>query len=777
MHHSARQATPLTKVKVRSWRWLTQLAFILTVALVICRGSMTEVIRSDTNPSPGTTPAPQVPGPATSLGLDLICCLPALLVLTRRAIDPDFRLLSSRAYWPMFLLALLAAASPIWASDKFAAIVSASHFVTAIIFLWSTSQLVRSWLRLRFVASAGIALLGILIVTGYYFRFSDFQDLKTDWADHKTQILSEHHLKAGSYEAQQFEKRVLAGQPMGFSASTNTYAAFLVLLGVVATGIIIQRRRNGDGVGWIILPLLAIILALPLIRWTQCRAAYATPVLSALMLAAIGLFGKWIARHARALYAMAIISIAIVAGVMVQHGIRYGTLWHDSLNFRWNYWVGSYRVLMQDVPSAWQQFLIGVGWENFGAHYLAHRLPAAAEEIRDPHNFVIRVFVELGMIGGLLLLVWMAMLWWELTRAGDNAAHEQHSPNSAKYHSRLATLSIMLTAIVGIGLSVLLSIDFSAQGEFVFIEIVRHAVFLVIVVAALATGALRMMQERPADAGPRELLWELDDRPAPWVLWAILVALGTFLIHNLIEFSLFETGPLFLFALLAGSSLGIRLASRQQQPPRNYDSRLAFFPLAVGGVAWVAAALLLFLPIALAEGSAHAADEAIRTGKWQEAAGQMTDAFHRIPYNADYAARAAIDLAQSGAPADQVAHMLDAAIRADPSSAGNFVARAQFELSGIGKKPEAALNDFRAALVLDPRNVRLRWQYADALKEFAVELHRPELTNEARLQYERVLDMNDQYDRAEPKRLKADEIARIRAAIQQLEPLPRHANV
>ncbi len=767
MHHSARQATPLIKVKVRSWRWLTQLAFILTVALVICRGSMTEVIRSDTNPSPGATPAPQVPGPATSLGLDLICCLPALLVLTRRAIDPDFRLLNSRAYWPMFMLALLAAASPIWASDKFAAIVSSSHFVTALIFLWSTSQLVRSWLRLRFVASAGIALLGILIVTGYYFRISDFQDLKTDWAEHKTQILSEHHLKAGSYEAQQFEKRVLAGQPMGFSASTNTYAALLVLLGVVTTGVIIQRRRDGDGGGWIILPLFAVILALPLIRWTQCRAAYATPVLSALMLAAIGLFGKWIARHAQALYAMAIASIAIVAAVIVQHGVRYGTLWHDSLNFRWNYWVGSYRVLMQDVPSAWQQFLIGVGWENFGAHYLAHRLPAAAEEIRDPHNFIIRVFVELGMIGGLLLLGWMAILWWELTSAGDGAAHEQHPPNSTKYHSRLATLAIMLTAIIGIGLSALLSIDFTAQGEFVFIEIVRHAVFLVIVTAGLAVGALRMMQERPADAGPHELLWELDDRPAPWVLWAILVALGTFLTHNLIEFSLFETGPLFLFALLAGGAWGIRLASRQQ-PQKKYDSRLALFPLALGGVAMLAFALLAFLPIALAEGSAHGADEAIRAGHWQEAAGQMADAFHRVPYNADYAARAAIDLAQSGAQPEQVPKMLDAAAKADPSSAGNFVARAQFELNGIGKKPDAALKDFRSALALDPRNVRLRWQYADALKGFAAELHRPELINEARLQYERVLDMNDQYDRAEPKRLKADEIARIRAALQQL---------
>jgi len=42
--------------------------------------------------------------------------------------------------------------------------------------------------------------------------------------------------------------------------------------------------------------------------------------------------------------------------------------------------------------------LIGVGLDGFAQHYLAHRLPIAAEEPKDPHNFVVRAFCELGLM-------------------------------------------------------------------------------------------------------------------------------------------------------------------------------------------------------------------------------------------------------------------------------------------------------------------------------------------------------------------------------------------
>src|SRR4051812_30265840 len=71
---------------------LTQAAFVLAVAVVIARATMSEVVRDPFPITPGADPTPRAPGPTTSLVLNLLLCVPALLVLLRRVMDPEFRL-------------------------------------------------------------------------------------------------------------------------------------------------------------------------------------------------------------------------------------------------------------------------------------------------------------------------------------------------------------------------------------------------------------------------------------------------------------------------------------------------------------------------------------------------------------------------------------------------------------------------------------------------------------------------------------------------------------
>src|SRR5207302_3966732 len=107
------------------------------------------------------------------------------------------------------------------------------------------------------------------------------------------------------------------------------------------------------------------------------------------------------------------------------------------MTFRWHYWVGAARVLREHP-------VLGVGWNNFGYHYLSHRLPQAPEEVKDPHNFLVRFFVELGLVGGLLLMAWLVLLWWEMTRpmvpcAGSpQSDSEGGSPGVVKYVAAVA---------------------------------------------------------------------------------------------------------------------------------------------------------------------------------------------------------------------------------------------------------------------------------------------------------------------------------------------------
>src|SRR5215217_1355145 len=108
--------------------WLTRAAFVLSAALVLARATMLETLRNPLDVFPGSESIPRGPGAGTGPVLDLLACLPALLVLARRAVDPAYSVRFAWSFVPMGLLALWTAASVAWAGDKFATAVSGFHW-------------------------------------------------------------------------------------------------------------------------------------------------------------------------------------------------------------------------------------------------------------------------------------------------------------------------------------------------------------------------------------------------------------------------------------------------------------------------------------------------------------------------------------------------------------------------------------------------------------------------------------------------------------------------
>jgi tetratricopeptide (TPR) repeat protein len=255
---------------------------------------------------------------------------------------------------------------------------------------------------------------------------------------------------------------------------------------------------------------------------------------------------------------------------------------------------------------------------------------------------------------------------------------------------------------------------------------------------------------------------EFDDRPANWILYAMLVACGIFLIHNLIDFSLFEPGMLCLFCLIVGAALGVRQTALVSNRRSNRIVPAAVLGLMIAGCATMF--IVVAIPVARAEASADAGDAALRQGDLSAAADGYFRASRVMPSNADYLFRAARALEFSPNPTpDQKLEMvtwISLAIDDNPSDVNFYLNRAELELRlNLG---EQALRDFSRALELDPNEMSTRLQYAEALSRLS---H----TGEARQQYEQVLKSNDLLDAAEPKRLSPDEIADIQNKIAQLK--------
>src|SRR4051812_26825494 len=242
------------EARPRSTPWLTYAALVLAAGVVLARAMMLETLRNPLDVNPGAEAIPRGPGAGTGLLLDLLCWLPALLVLARRALDRSYAIRFSWSFVPMAMLALWTVVSTAWAGDKFAAAVSGTHWLSACVLLWGVAQVVRGWVEFRLVAAVCAGLLLVQVGQGLYFRLVEFPTFVEQWKKDRTQILRQRGWEPDSFIAQQFERRVLAGEMMGFTSSPNSYGAVLVLLMFVAAGVAIQRVKDGDGIAWAAMP-------------------------------------------------------------------------------------------------------------------------------------------------------------------------------------------------------------------------------------------------------------------------------------------------------------------------------------------------------------------------------------------------------------------------------------------------------------------------------------------------------------------------------------------
>lgn len=194
-----------------------------------------------------------------------------------------------------------------------------------------------------------------------------------------------------------FENRLLSStEPFGTFALANTFAGLLgvgliPLLAMLAGAI---RQRRWAAVVACAAAALAVAYCLLL---TKSRTAWVG------VAAGIAVW-LWLSRqnaqakHARIVWwgtgaAAGVLLIAVVAAVT--GGVDRKTISESpkSLRYRLQYWTGTAQVL-RDRP------IFGTGPANFRQQYVKYKVPEASEEIRDPHN----LFLDVWVSGGLLAL-------------------------------------------------------------------------------------------------------------------------------------------------------------------------------------------------------------------------------------------------------------------------------------------------------------------------------------------------------------------------------------
>lgn len=719
------------------------LAFVIVLAIVVARCTMLETIRDPLEMSPGADAAPHGPGATTALVFSLLSIVPALLLLVRAAVDRSYVFTRSWGLFGLLLLGGWTFVSALWAADKFMAAVSGVNWLSAMTLAWSAAQLVRTPLRARIVAGVGLGLLLIYLVhSGFYLR-DDLPALREMVEKDRDKILADRGWAADSFEARQFFQKITAGEMVGFSASPNTFAACIVVTMLLTAGLALQRLRDGDGPAWAVLLGLPIVGGAAIIVMTHSRTALAALVLAMVLLVAIWRIGSWMSRHARGLFVIAAASVLAGAAVIVWRGTTTGTLFHDSLTFRWRYWLGAWRIFTEH-PVA------GVGWENFGPFYLAKRLAIASEEVRDPHNFIVRFFVELGLIGGTLAVASIALLLWRITRPAATPASVGEVAPTADNDVDKPSLACVVATPLAIGASAMLlntmaTIDWAQSADYVDLELRKRLLYAVLITGSVLAATIGVRDGR---------------RDISWIRNTIVVATLLFLLQNLVDFSMFEPGGMALFALLAGSGMGLASIDAPQTTIGSRRWRIA--ALASTSVAWLIAMIALAVPIGSAESNAATADELRRT-RQPGAADYYATAAESVPYNADYAFAAARSLLEERHPIADFRRWIDRAIAANPLAVRSWLMSARVEAQSPSPDLARLRKGYDEALRLDPQSPEVEMEYADVLERLGY-------AKEAAAHLRRALAVDAAFDPREPKRLKPERVAEIESKIKLLDP-------
>ena len=316
--------------------------------------------------------------------------------------------------------------------------------------------------------------------------------------------------------------------------------------------------------------------------------------------------------------------------------------------------------------------------------------------------------------------------------------------------SSVLSLSLYVGLVTTI-ISIASNLDLDA---FNYIELLKRLLFFVVILFGMIICCARSSTS-----------FDTDERPAPFLIYAMLAGLFGFILHNLVDFAWFDAGPTMLFALIAGSLLGLRHAS---VAGKRAHTSIAIGALSVLFLGMMAYGAFIVAPIATAESKAFEAQEMARKGLYESASTKYQSALQSCPVsNADYAAEAANSLLRNPNKTaindNEALAMLNIAVASDPANFVWRLQRVQLLIHSPNQPSQSELirQDYDMILKLNPIDANIRLEYAQWLDAM-------QLRADAVKQYKLTLENNDKLIPDEPRRLPQARIDQIKNRIQLL---------
>lgn len=403
------------------------------------------------------------------------------------------------------------------------------------------------------------------------------ETLIADYQADPVQHLQKLGIEPNSLEHWMYEHRLYSKDIRGFLMTSNSSASFFLLAFFAALGLFTQAITK-DGTqeqtaAAVCYGLAAAVCGAGLLM-TQSKGGIGALLAGLLLWAVLLGWGRFIWQHRRLAAAAAVLGIVLAAAGIAACGIRCGRLpGGNSMLVRWQYWQSTAQMI-KDHP------LTGVGGGNFSDSYVYYKNPAASETIQNPHSWPLSLLSQYGPLG-LLAFLWAAfgpMLKSFRSRFMLSGAAEQSLPAAGGFLGAglLASCGCMLLFVR----------PALVDAEFLYQNVdVRAAAYLVLYLVPAGVFVLAYVLLWAASTGDRSPAGRSDRLNT-----ALICGLAAVLIHNLIDFALFEPGVWSIFWLLAAVlTADVHLAEGQPSALLNLRP-----PVRIGAAAGLALAAAVY---------------------------------------------------------------------------------------------------------------------------------------------------------------------------------------
>jgi hypothetical protein len=378
----------------------------------------------------------------------------------------------------------------------------------------------------------------------------------------------------------QYEHRLHSKDIRGFLTTSNSTGTFLLACIFIAASLLadaFRHRKNDPGFAPRLLVLiLTLLILLAGLVIGKSRGALAGGMLGMVLLIGLLTFGRSLWQYRRLSLTILLLAFIGVWALAIAYGVKHGRLPGPNAMFvRWQYWVGAAEMAIGHP--------LGVGGGNFGMFYTHFKIPAAPETVRDPHNFILSILCQFGPLGilGLTAMI-LAALWRGLKNTFESTA----PGNATGKPDKIIALGTLICTTAAL----LLIRPFVSEGGILGDNTtVRLSVFVIMYLIPAfcfvcpfgllwATG-----QELPSGTSRQGLVIGL------------ICAVVAILVHNLIDFALFEPGTWMVLWIVIALILSIHASPRPSLSVPKFA--WIMWPAIFIAAIWITLHLFVWIPV------------------------------------------------------------------------------------------------------------------------------------------------------------------------------------